>query len=174
MIREPMEVTLWEFNGWVVARHMTGGSAGRLKLINPDGRTVWPVFYEPLKIGLEHPEWWPSWLTEAAKIINLLDRHIESGQHWTRLQLCTMAAFMEATDDGVPHHGAMWWAGELPIYISEYVPEKWAEANKSIFMIWSDYLAELCHVGLSERAVLAEELAIADLLAASEAADINY
>jgi hypothetical protein len=83
-----------------------------------------------------------------------------------REQLIILDDFMRDTvDPENPHRGAWWWAGDLPALPELYEPVDWEEANRSIEVIFGEYLYELEKAGLTEKLEQAKELPIADLLA---------
>jgi hypothetical protein len=83
-----------------------------------------------------------------------------------REQLVTLGEFMRDTvDPEHPHRKAWWWTSDLPAYPELYEPVDWERANKSIEVIFGEYLYELEKAGLTEKLEQAKELPIADLLA---------
>ena len=77
-----------------------------------------------------------------------------------REQLKTAIEFM--SDTPTDHFG---WMGEMPAVPELYEPEDWVKGqNRSIGVIWGDFLYGLTKYGLHDRRQQAEELEIADLL----------
>jgi len=86
-----------------------------------------------------------------------------------REQLHLMIEFMDNTPNVNGSYAATEWCNELPAYPNHYTVEEWQSQpdNIPVWYIWWFYKAELELAGFYDLHKEAEELPIADLLAAS-------
>jgi|AACY02.11.fsa_nt_gi hypothetical protein len=174
--------TLWSGARWDIRRELEGRSAGKLKIVDKEtGLCDWPIQYQNGSVGFDFPHRIPQHVQQAVKICYGPGSPLKE----IRLQLALAFDFLEST----PHpDGEHWsWTGSMPYYISEYDPRVWAAGvtfvdrydgetkqvldyrayNTPIWRIWEDALAEMRARGMGRVIEQAEQLPIADLLAAS-------
>ncbi len=85
-----------------------------------------------------------------------------------RDQLQLLVDFVSATPCTRPYQDTIYWLGDLPASTQLYIPENWQKRNKSVAIIWEQYLLDLRQAGENKYYEKAQDLPIADLLAASE------
>lgn len=159
-------LTLWDSERFAVLKVVEGTSAGMLKVVHLDtGLVDWPVRYGDGSVAFDYPERLPHYAQEAVRVAY----QPEGALREIKLQLCLMRAFTEETV-GADDPKKLFWVDNLPYFMSDYTPDEWqAASNWPIWKSWDDFKGELAARGMDERLAQAEELPVADLIAASEA-----